>query len=69
MSDQKRHRTTAMDDNLCPGCGGPLKRRLLGMGLYQHKSGEWECPNSKCAIIKVHYKNGKKMIARACDVR
>jgi len=56
------------DDTICPSCGGPLQRRLLGMGAYQHKSGEWECKNPKCAIIKVTWKNGKKMIARACDV-
>jgi len=56
------------DDTVCPGCGAPLRRRLLGIGLYQHKSGEYECKNPRCPVIKVYWKNGKKMIARACDV-
>ena len=66
---QKRHRTKAMDDDaVCPGCGASLRRRMLGTSAYRHQSGEYECKNPKCPIIKVYWKNGKKMIAKACDV-
>jgi hypothetical protein len=51
------------DDTICPDCGTALKRRQTANGT---PSSDLICPNEQCAVIKVLWRQGKKMVARSC---
>jgi len=40
-------------DTVCPGCGGPLSRLLIG---------QRECKNPKCDVIKVYWRLKKEVL-------